>query len=242
MKEVSIKLSEERILRMFHREGTSDFAVIQQIWVQLCYDLRKFSQGNDIMMSYRNILDSGKIPLIVDGGANIGASALFFSESYKEAKVLAIEPEGGNFELLLLNVRNHENVECMNVALSSTDGTLDLVDPGLKEWGFRTVPEEADSGARKICKIPSLSMKSLMERYKDKYEPFIVKIDIEGGEHDLFSRETEWLDTFKLLIIELHDWMLPGQANSANFLKAVAGLNRDFVYSGENIFSIKNRT
>lgn len=43
-----------------------------------------------------------------------------------------------------------------------------------------------------------------------------------------------------LMIVELHDWMLPRTANSANFLKAVAARNRDFVFRGENVFSIRN--
>jgi hypothetical protein len=42
------------------------------------------------------------------------------------------------------------------------------------------------------------------------------------------------------MIVELHDWMLPRTANSANFLKAVAARNRDFVFRGENVFSIRN--
>ena len=70
--------------------------------------------------------------------------------------------------------------------------------------------------------------------------PFIVKIDIEGFEKDLFSANTDWVEKFKLLIIETHDWMLPTQANSNNFLKVISMCNRDFVHKGENIFSISN--
>ena len=80
-----------------------------------------------------------------------------------------------------------------------------------------------------------------MEKYsKNKYTPFIIKIDIEGFEEDLFSKNLEWVDLFPLLIIELHDWMLPKSSNSKNFLQAISKLNRDFVYIGENIFSISN--
>jgi hypothetical protein len=43
-----------------------------------------------------------------------------------------------------------------------------------------------------------------------------------------------------VIIIELHDWMLPGTANSQNCLKALSGTNRDFVFYGENVFSIRN--
>ena len=59
---------------------------------------------------------------------------------------------------------------------------------------------------------------------------FITKIDIEGFEDDLFSSNTDWIDDCLLLIIELHDWMMPKTANSNNFLKAISAKKRDFVY------------
>jgi hypothetical protein len=70
--------------------------------------------------------------------------------------------------------------------------------------------------------------------------PFIAKIDIEGGEAELFAAETGWVDQFPLLIVELHDWLLPRAGTSRSFLRCVAGLDRDFVYLGENVFSIAN--
>ena len=72
------------------------------------------------------------------------------------------------------------------------------------------------------------------------YTPFLAKIDIEGAEADLFSRDTDWIDQFPLIIVELHDWLLPKQGTSRNFLRCIAARNRDFVYLGENIFSIRN--
>lgn len=68
----------------------------------------------------------------------------------------------------------------------------------------------------------------------------MVKIDIEGGESDLFSANTEWVAKTPLIIIELHDWLLTGTANSRTFLQCIAGHNRDFVHIGENVFSIDN--
>ncbi len=72
------------------------------------------------------------------------------------------------------------------------------------------------------------------------YFPFIVKIDIEGFESELFSGNTDWINEFPVLIIEMHDWLFPGQRTSTNFLKTISQLDRDFVYLGENVFSIRN--
>ena len=68
-----------------------------------------------------------------------------------------------------------------------------------------------------------------------RYEPLICKIDIEGGESDLFSANDAWIDQFPLIIIELHDWLLPGTSNSKNFLSAISKRNFDIVYRGRHL-------
>ena len=56
----------------------------------------------------------------------------------------------------------------------------------------------------------------------------------------MFAANTEWVDQTPIIIIELHDWLMPGTANSRAFLQCIAGRDRDFVHIGENIFSIAN--
>lgn len=227
---------------MFYREGTSDCKVIEQIWRHKNYDLRQLQRAKDIIEWYKAILIQGKRPLIVDAGANIGASTLYFSEMYKQALILALEPERKNFDMLSLNTKQCWNVNNLNVALSSTDGEMDVIDPGEGAWGFRTrnCGCRNNSEINAVERVKSISMETLINSVNENVSPFIVKIDIEGGEDDLFSQNTGWVDKFPLLIIELHDWLLPGKANSANFLHCIADLKRDFVYVGEHIFSIKN--
>ncbi len=70
--------------------------------------------------------------------------------------------------------------------------------------------------------------------------PFIIKIDIEGYEEELFSDATDWIDRFPILIMEPHDWMYPKRQKSRNFIREISGRNRDFIIIGENILSIAN--
>jgi hypothetical protein len=67
-----------------------------------------------------------------------------------------------------------------------------------------------------------------------------VKIDIEGFENNLFEAITESIDLFTMLVIELHNWMFPGQSNSRNFLREVSRHDRDFVLQGKNVFTVSN--
>jgi len=41
-------------------------------------------------------------------------------------------------------------------------------------------------------------------------------------------------------MVALHDWLFPGEARSRTFLEAVGGRDRDFLVSGETVFSIAN--
>ena len=71
-----------------------------------------------------------------------------------------------------------------------------------------------------------------------------MKIDIEGHEKELFENNTEWFDKFKIVIIEIHDWMMPGKSISKNYLNtlvdSMAKNNRDIIIRGENLISIKH--
>ena len=80
-------------------------------------------------------------------------------------------------------------------------------------------------------------------KLEKKFQPFLIKIDIEGFEQELFSKKIEWMDKFEIIIIEIHDWMLPTKSISSNFIRSLAKtLNkskRDLIIRGENLISIK---
>ena len=240
MKEIAIEVGPEKFLTMFHRENTSDLAVMKQIWIEKAYDLSRFVRGRELQSIYESISSSGRMPLIIDAGANIGASSLYFSERYGKSRVVALEPEATNFKMLSINSKDRSNVLCLRAALSSSDGEMIVVDPGQGEWGFRAVSGDEAAQGRFIEKVPAISVNKILKDAGEECAPFIVKIDIEGGEGEVFSKNIEWVDKFPILIIELHDWMLPSQRSSASFIKCVSDLNRDFIYVGENVFSIKN--
>lgn len=218
----------------FEVRDATDMSVLRQIFVHEDYSLSRLARSSDILRHYAQITQARQTPLIIDCGANIGLSAAYFSDMFPDAKIVAIEPEEGNCALARRNC-SAANVDVLQAAIASEDKAGVLIDPGVGGWGFRV--EERESGAVRMVSINSL----LDDPAYAGCQPFIVKIDIEGFERELFARNTEWIDRFMLLIIELHDWMLPNLSVSRNFLSAVARLDRDFVHIGENVFSISNR-
>ena len=121
--------------KFYMRPGTSDEGVFEQVLKNSEYNFRRLHHGAELMQLYDRIALS-KAPLIVDAGANIGASPLYFALSFPKASVVAIEPERDNFELLAANSEGLR-IECVRGALASKFGSIDLVDPGEGSWGFR---------------------------------------------------------------------------------------------------------
>ncbi len=197
------------------------------------YGTDRLARGPDMRNRYEQLVREGRCPLIVDCGANIGASAAYFSVCYPAAQIVAIEPSDENLALARKNCRS-DNIDFVAAAVASRAGRGDLIDPGWGSWSLRV--RESDNGRIPIMTIPGILS-------SDAYRtcaPFIVKIDIEGFEDDLFADNLEWVDQFPVIMVELHDWLFPGEARSRTFLAAVGGRDRDFLMSGETVFSIAN--
>ena len=107
------------------------------------------------------------------------------------------------------------------------------MDPGQGDWGFRTA-SHATAGS---YSVPAITVEEAVAK-APRTTPFILKMDIEGAESELFSRPSVLIENFPMIAIELHDWMLPGESNSRNFLKWHVEHERDLVFRGENAFSI----
>ena len=201
-----------------YARGTCDETVIKKIFLDKEYSTDWCG------------IEIPKSPLIIDAGAHIGCASLFFAGAVPSASIVAIEPALTNYERLKKNTKNIDNITPIRAALASKEGCSEVVDANLGSWGFQTRPSKV--GVRNIT-IPML-----YEAYPD-FTPYIVKIDIEGAEADVFSGSIEWIDRTPIIILEPHDWLFPGQGVTTPFLRAVSLFKRDFIIRGENIFSIK---
>jgi FkbM family methyltransferase len=212
------------------RAGQSDCAVIRQVFRKRQYDLATTGEiAGRVWHRYRGILQSGKVPVIVDAGANIGAASLWFLATYPEARVVAIEPEPGNLDILRMNARGKERLSVLGAAIGATEGFVSVRNDGLG-WAAQT--------SRAKAGIPIVTMDSAF-RSVDRGVPFIAKIDIEGFESDLFSKNLEWLSDVYAVFIEPHDWMLPGQMTSRPFQRALAQHPYELLIMGDNLVFVR---
>lgn len=219
------------------RPATSDWFTFDQIFVNEDYDFKALKRYTELQNVYESLSAKGA-PLILDLGANIGLSSVYFRHVWPQAKIVAVEPSTDNFAVLKTNLGGDSKSEPLLAGISSKASRLALNDEAAEKNAFTTKvlePGVADG-------VDGITVPDILARFPESggYFPFIAKIDIEGFESDLFASNTGWVDKFPVLIIELHDWLFPGQGTSANFLRTISALDRDFVYLGENVFSIRN--
>ncbi len=91
----------ERDIR--HRGTRADLGVIAQIFEAQDYSLRPLQRGAELQGLYEQIAGAGQAPLILDAGANIGASVVYFARTFPRAHLVALEPAPDNFALLQAN-------------------------------------------------------------------------------------------------------------------------------------------
>lgn len=217
--------------RVTLRVGSSDELVLRQVFTERQYELRWLRQWPDIERRYQEILDAGKQPLVIDAGANTGFAALWFAIQFPRAKVVAIEPEPASARLCKVNT-DHLDVDVVQMAIGAERGTVSLLTEDRESYAVETVRSRA--GDVDICTVSDI-----LERHGCRCELFIVKIDIEGFESDLFASNVEWVKGAKVVIVEPHDYILPGRATSRNFQRVMADQDFDVIIRGENLVYIQ---
>lgn len=174
----------ERKQPVWMRYGTSDKNAFWQIFIQEQYACALACLPDH--------------PLIVDCGANVGYTSLYFLSRYPNAQVIAVEPDPANFELCSKNLAQYEDrVTLVQSAIWARAQTLELVSQQLgNEWGIRVTPSAVGA-------VQSVTMPQLLTR-SGRYNIDLLKIDIEGAEAFVFADDCDWLENVKALAIELH--------------------------------------
>jgi len=210
------------------RDSVADHSIFWQCIVQHQYDLTGLPHHAALMVHYRALLAGGTTPLIVDAGGNIGLSAIALAEAWPQARILVVEPDAGNFELLRRNtIHFGGRVTPLLGAIWSRDQRLSIANPDAGASAFRV--ESSDEGG-----LQAYTMESLM-RLAGADRIFLAKIDIEGAQSTLFAENTSWIADTDAIVIELEDWLFPWQGNSQSFMRAIAGYDFEYLLLGDSL-------
>lgn len=140
--------------------------------------------------------------VIIDCGANIGLSVIYFRKNFPTARIVAFEPSATEFKILRDNIDYNkiENIQLFNFALGDKEGTAHLVSSGdgSASLTHRTFFTHHSSDG------PIVSVRRLSEYIESKIA--LLKIDIEGAEVSVL-RELQQSSKIKLIsqiVVEFH--------------------------------------
>lgn len=189
-----------------------------------------YATFEEVLLKEEYKLDIDYSPIsIVDAGANIGLTSIFFANNYPNSRIISIEPNSDNFELLKLNTRPYKNILIKNAGIWSHEATLEVIDAGMGNNSF-TVKETKVSSKGTMSGV---SIGTIMKEC-DWEIIDVLKIDIEGSEKIIFENNyNEWLPLVRTIVIELHDRMNPGASKSV--FKAISNYNFTCEIKGENL-------
>lgn len=210
------------------RAGDSDFESVRQVFRGEEYAIVIDEVRNRVRAEYDRILAAGKTPVVIDAGANIGAASIWFARQYPDAAVLAVEPDQDNAQVLRRNAAN-SNIAVFEAAIGGEAGFVSVIREG-QSWGVQTA--RAESGLQ-IVTIEDVS------KTVPNGELFIVKVDIEGFEKDLFASNTGWIDQAFAIYLEPHDWLFPGKRTSRNFQEELAKRDFEVFINRENLIFVR---
>lgn len=195
------------------RYETSDIDVFRQIFIE---------------QEYSSLKDMADFKLIIDCGAYVGYSSLYFLARCPNAHVVAVEPDISNFSICKKNLSFYgKRVMLVHSAVYPYKTRLITYRENYRdgrEWTTQVRPAKENENQG----IISVDINTLIGRSGFDLVD-LLKIDIERSEIDLFSHDCkQWLKKVRNLAIELHD-----KECEDVFFKTLSGFDFKLLYSGE---------
>jgi FkbM family methyltransferase len=171
------------------RNRTSDFAVFRQVFLEQQY----------------NLPIVGRAEYIIDAGANIGLSSVYFLSRNKKARVVAIEPDSENFAIAQQNLASFgARCRLIHGALWSHSGTLAISRGTFRDgrhWSTKTVQDLHSGGEH----VRAYSIDELIQATNFPRIDFL-KMDIEGAELQVFrDGRDDFLSQIRCCAVECHN-------------------------------------
>ncbi|HIC45771.1 MAG TPA: FkbM family methyltransferase [Methylophaga aminisulfidivorans] len=135
-------------------------------------------------------------PAILDLGANIGLSVLYFKTIFPQAKITAFEADPKIFSYLEYNILTNgfRDVELINKAIWNQNSILRFHAEGAD--GGRI----SDISTEKMIEIEAVDVREHLEQHHYDF----LKMDIEGAEDEVFLALENHLVKFKFIFLEYH--------------------------------------
>jgi FkbM family methyltransferase len=136
-------------------------------------------------------------PVILDCGANIGLSVIYFKKLYPEARITAFEADSAIFRTLKENIKsyNYSHVSLIHSAVWKERAVLSFFSEG-SVGGMIDMKQVHQAN---MIEVPSIRLRDYLEAKID-----FLKIDIEGAEYEVLKDCKDLLVNVSNLFIEYH--------------------------------------
>jgi len=171
-----------------------DLGIFHEVW-----DRERYTAGS--------VSVSARPGTVVDIGAHIGLFSVFAARKLHARRIISVEPDPANFELLSKNISaNHvEGATLLNVAIADESGERRIYNNPSNSGGHSFYARGASSR-------PAIAV-SLTELFKSSgvSECSLLKMDCEGAEMEILENAPdELLTTISAISLEYHlDAYLP---------------------------------
>lgn len=177
-----------------------------------------FRKGEEVLHAYREIYRDGiytfpsssATPLILDCGAHIGMSVIFFKQLFPSSKVIAFEPDQENFGLLQENASQFKDITLVQKAVWIHNDGVSFEQTG-------DMSSHINEQVTAAVKTPSARLYDYLDQPVD-----MLKMDIEGAEIDVLLDCKDRLHNVKNMFVEFH-----GRADDPEKLLTLLSIFRD---------------
>jgi FkbM family methyltransferase len=139
-----------------------------------------------------------------DLGSNIGLTIAHMAVLFPCARILGVEMDEGNAALCRENIRPwRDRCDLLQAAVWHTDGHVTYTPQKGNELGFRIYAAESSQHTNSRT-VQAVSLNSLLEQCHFSQPIDYVKMDIEGAESEVLSRNTEWAERVRSIKVEVH--------------------------------------
>ncbi|WP_430406163.1 FkbM family methyltransferase [Fluviicola sp.] len=164
------------------------------------------------------------IKTIVDIGANIGQSALYYRDLFPESTIYCYEPIPAIYEQLKHLTGNDPAIHPFQYGVGATKGELQIVlleDQLSQQHSFHKVAGDSD----KTISVPITTIDEIVEN--NKLETIdLLKIDTEGFEIEVIEGATKSISSNKIKAVYLEVGLSSKNEHNTPFIKVLDALEK----------------